>query len=94
MNDSKESIDPLKAVHEIRRVVHELERTTNAMRTLGMNDGADDLVYIQKTIDYLSKEAAAGICRETHELLMDGQRRTGELLVAVLDSCTAQNEGH
>ena len=84
---SDDNRDPLEAVHEISRVVNQLNDTIRAMRTLGMNDGADDIACVQEMIEGLAKEAADGICRETHDLFVDSQRRTGDLMVAVVDSC-------
>jgi hypothetical protein len=91
---TEDNRDPLEAVHDIGRVVRDLGRTISAMRILGMNDGADDLAWVQEAIEGLAKEAAAGICRESHEMFADTQKRTGEMLCAVLDSCLSQHESH
>lgn len=77
-------MDPLEAVHEIRRMTYQLQVYASALQTLGIPAG-QDLDELARSFDTLARAAANGICRDANERYHEALAQTGDLVVKALD---------
>ncbi len=79
------NIDAMKQFSDIARTVNGLITIEKALRVLGMDKAADEILFTREHVDYLADEGRQMISDGIDEAYNETMKNTGDLLSTLVD---------